>query len=1285
MVGELQEKLANSLFKSALQSENADEFRRIVRSSITSYQTATERYEDTGALSRFRAIRCEAMVRLLSAWISPDLEEKRRLLGEAWKLGKEALRGFRKGGDREYWKTYSRLVIGARLSFQLEWSYQVRESIARECMEFGEGAIEVLKKSESPIELASAYAITANCTQAYTHFLPGPVQVNKDDLEGRARIYWSKATELSERTALLELASTGLDALLSSLWRAGTEEAIATLQKALEYGKKTKDKLIIGEILAWLAYHTFWKANLTEEPDEVTGLANNALELAREARANLASISLAHPRGHYFIEAPESDHYLFLALHETEGKKRLDLLRKALEEAPNFVALARGSGYPSVIVESHRVFARILSLLARVETDPSEKTKLLEASLQQREEVARIREKTHSVESSDGTDLNHLADIESEMASVATNREIRTSLLKQAIVNKELSLRLFLKHLALQAKKGPPAELTVLARWTNEYGDLLRLLWETTNDRGQLEKAATAFWDAAEFYEKFELNSRVAECYSRAARAYDALDEYVKATDAFNLASNNYSMAAQRIPALKSFSQDQAIYMQAWSEIEKARHHHWGGEYMLAKNHYETAASLEESTKQWAFLSPYYFAWARVEEGEGLSGTVANDTALLAFQDASEAFRRFAQDLREPIGGTYERDHREMITSLAKGADLSREYCVARVACEEAMTFDRKGDDYSSSEKFNEAAEILGRVAERAESTLDKKRIGTIRTFVLALGTMTRAEAESSSKLYLEASRLFLRAMEDSPNKRTRMLSQGHSRFCLALEAGTRFVDTKDSKFYTAALEHLESAGNSYLNAGVPHASEYTKASKLFFDAYAYLDKASGEKDHGKQPSLYATAERVLQTSADSYDKAGYPAKKDQVLRLLVNVREKHDLAVSLADVMRTPPAFSTTTLATSAPIFEGAKGEEKFQHAQIQSNLITSKKNIMVGEPFDLRIQLVNAGAGPAQLVKLEHIIPQGLELVETSHSCTVEGADLNLKSKKLDPLKTEELILGFSPRAKGPFELRPRIVYLDEYGNTTTQQLDPLDMMVRERGVEGASVEARIILPSSEFFSGESFEETIEIHSEGEGPAILESVEDVVRQGLSVTRATGGSFTGEGRVELAGVRLAPAQSHRLILTLEATGEGKISLGHSVKFKDDSGSTKREDVPGCDIIVHPFPTQMEFLAKAFAEDYVRKRLSYEQSGWRSLMDLVSSLKIPKSQAYGEVRYGHTFGRPLEALVRSGLVEYRTFRGKGRGGNVLRVRACYERDPVKRLIDKLASGRSEKSVTGISA
>ena len=93
-----------------------------------------------------------------------------------------------------------------------------------------------------------------------------------------------------------------------------------------------------------------------------------------------------------------------------------------------------------------------------------------------------------------------------------------------------------------------------------------------------------------------------------------------------------------------------------------------------------------------------------------------------------------------------------------------------------------------------------------------------------------------------------------------------------------------------------------------------------------------------------------------------------------------------------------------------------------------------------------------------------------------------------------------------------------------------------------------------------------------------------------------------------------------------------------------------------------------DFLVQAFIEDYMRKRIYIEQSGWRSLIQISGASRIPLRALYG--RHGRR-GPVLSELLSRGLVESRTFTGqRGRGGNVDRVRITYDRDPTKRYVDR---------------
>ncbi len=82
----------------------------------------------------------------------------------------------------------------------------------------------------------------------------------------------------------------------------------------------------------------------------------------------------------------------------------------------------------------------------------------------------------------------------------------------------------------------------------------------------------------------------------------------------------------------------------------------------------------------------------------------------------------------------------------------------------------------------------------------------------------------------------------------------------------------------------------------------------------------------------------------------------------------------------------------------------------------------------------------------------------------------------------------------------------------------------------------------------------------------------------------------------------------------------------------------------------------------------MKRKITLEKSGWRTLNEIVTQGKIPKSSVYG---IGGGRGRDVSELERRGIVELRMFQGeRGRGGNILRVRVPYDKETVKRYIDE---------------
>jgi hypothetical protein len=198
-------------------------------------------------------------------------------------------------------------------------------------------------------------------------------------------------------------------------------------------------------------------------------------------------------------------------------------------------------------------------------------------------------------------------------------------------------------------------------------------------------------------------------------------------------------------------------------------------------------------------------------------------------------------------------------------------------------------------------------------------------------------------------------------------------------------------------------------------------------------------------------AEKVLQTSAGYFMKAEHPEKREQVLRLFEKVKEERELALSLSKILHTPSIISTTTaFASPTPNQENPVGLEKFENANIQANIITRQSELTVGETLDLEIELVNAGKGSALLIKVAEVVPQNFDLIEKPENYRVEGGFVNMKGKSLDPLKTEELKLVLKPKAQGTFELKPKILYIDENGKYRSHEPEPVNITVRELGIK-------------------------------------------------------------------------------------------------------------------------------------------------------------------------------------------------------------------------------------------
>ena len=188
-------------------------------------------------------------------------------------------------------------------------------------------------------------------------------------------------------------------------------------------------------------------------------------------------------------------------------------------------------------------------------------------------------------------------------------------------------------------------------------------------------------------------------------------------------------------------------------------------------------------------------------------------------------------------------------------------------------------------------------------------------------------------------------------------------------------------------------------------------------------------------------------------------------------------------------------------------------------------------------------------------------------------------------------------------------------------------------------------------------------------------------------------------GDLEVEGIKIGPFQVETVKLIVKALKTGVFILNPSVIYNDNVGETKtckpqpikmivntRIASPKEKMLVETKPAKLEFkseaaqkafdfLVKAFVEDYFRKRLPKERSGWRTLMSIVKETSVSFYSMYGS---GKHHGYAAAELERLGVIEFRIFFGeRGRGGRVLKLRVDPENENIKNYVNQYSSNGSK--------
>lgn len=130
----------------------------------------------------------------------------------------------------------------------------------------------------------------------------------------------------------------------------------------------------------------------------------------------------------------------------------------------------------------------------------------------------------------------------------------------------------------------------------------------------------------------------------------------------------------------------------------------------------------------------------------------------------------------------------------------------------------------------------------------------------------------------------------------------------------------------------------------------------------------------------------------------------------------------------------------------------EEIEHLPlIQARLLLGKREVEVGEEIGVEIELRNTGNSAVLLVGIEGVILRGFELVSKPSFTSVKDATIYLNRKELTPSRTEQIRFTMRPSIDGVFELKPRIVYIDDGGHQSFFEIETVKVHILAAEVVG------------------------------------------------------------------------------------------------------------------------------------------------------------------------------------------------------------------------------------------
>jgi len=676
------------------------------------------------------------------------------------------------------------------------------------------------------------------------------------------------------------------------------DKGLGSMEKALVFARKAKDKSLIIESLWWLDINAFVSGKFEYVQKRIFDDLHEIVELGKIYAGSYTIwrfVSNLLPAFYYSTFAQMR--FFIPAQRKSYAEKGIEHAKEVLK-TPSFSFF---SAWPyQVLTWSH-------SQLATLATTKNERDEHAQKMLQYAKQAAKIAEKYEGgFVRAYGYSCLYRA--YKTLADIAENKEERIKMLMTAID----AHKKYIGHAVWETRTGIIAAQMRLGLLYEELGI-------TTGETDPLMQARESFLSVIKESLQRGYRFYAAAAHISAAHIEDRLGNHTASAEHYEKAQEAHteSLTTIEYKPLKDRVKEKIDYARAWNLIERAKAYHKREDHLQAKENYEKACEILKELLSYNYEAPYYSAWALQEEAEQLSKQESHEEAIERYEMTIKSFDNAIKTLEKASKQSTDKRERERIEKLEEVAKVRMSYCSARANIERARILGKQGEHLAAAERFAYAASQFKEVFTLLKIEQERGELEAVYYLCRDWETMELAEKYEAADRFAEAANLFTKASELFTDSKLNLLASGNSAFCQALEHGCKFDESTETQvktqLYPKVKLMLRKAASSYRKGGFESGDDWALATSTYFDAAWHLIKADEELEIDKRKRLLGIGSRYLKSAAELFDKTGHRDKKREILERLDRVEKEEKILVSALNTIR-EPSISRSTVGIIAP-----------------------------------------------------------------------------------------------------------------------------------------------------------------------------------------------------------------------------------------------------------------------------------------------------------------------------------------------------------------------------------